>query len=96
MTDMVQHPSADLVMIATVGEAGLKPTIAALENDKQVALANKEVLVMAGKLITTIAKKKGWELRPVDSEPSAIWQCLIGENKSLSRIKIPALSLIHI
>ena len=90
MTDMLQHPSADLVMIATVGEAGLKPTIAALENDKQVALANKEVLVMAGKLITTIAKKKGWELRPVDSEPSAIWQCLIGENKSLSRIIITA------
>ncbi len=90
MEEMVQHPDVDLVMMATVGEAGLGPTIAALERSKQVALANKEVVVMAGDLVTSLATRKGKELLPVDSEPSAIWQCLNGEGKEVSRLIITA------
>ena len=90
MVDMVRDPDVDLVMMATVGAVGLKPTVAALECGKQVALANKEVVVMAGDLVTTIAARNGMEFLPVDSEPSAIWQCLAGEDKEVSRLMITA------
>jgi 1-deoxy-D-xylulose-5-phosphate reductoisomerase len=71
----------DLVLIATSGKAGLAPTLAAIRARKEVALANKEVLVMAGAMVMAEARKYGVKIRPVDSEHSAIWQCLKGEQK---------------
>ena len=69
----------DIVLTAMVGYAGLKPTIAAINAGKQIALANKETLVVAGDIITKLAKEKGVNIYPVDSEHSAIFQCLAGE-----------------
>ncbi|MSQ10300.1 MAG: 1-deoxy-D-xylulose-5-phosphate reductoisomerase [Dehalococcoidia bacterium] len=76
---MVASPDVDLVVVGTVGMAGLAPTLAALKAGKAVALANKEVFVMAGRLVTETARRYGGTLLPVDSEHSAIWQCLLGE-----------------
>ncbi|MBL7120225.1 MAG: 1-deoxy-D-xylulose-5-phosphate reductoisomerase [Dehalococcoidia bacterium] len=76
------HPEVDLVVIATSGKAGLAPTLAAIRAGKQIALANKEVLVMAGGIVVAEAKRHGVEIFPVDSEHSAIWQCLRGENRA--------------
>ena len=91
MEEMASHPDADLVVVATVGTTGLAPTLAALRAGKAVALANKEVLVIAGQLITTEARRRGVELRPIDSEHSAIWQCLWGEQPhSVERIILTA------
>jgi len=70
---------ADVPLVATAGAAGLFPTLAALEAGKPAAIANKEVLVMAGHLIRRAMERGGGSLRPVDSEHSAIWQCLWGE-----------------
>jgi 1-deoxy-D-xylulose-5-phosphate reductoisomerase len=70
---------ADIVLTAIVGAVGLKPTIAAIEAGKDIALANKETLVVAGELITELAGKHGVRIIPVDSEHSAIFQCLAGE-----------------
>ncbi|MCX5851647.1 MAG: 1-deoxy-D-xylulose-5-phosphate reductoisomerase [Deltaproteobacteria bacterium] len=72
---------ADVVMSAIVGAAGLIPTLAAIEAGKRVALANKETMVMAGAFITESAKKSGASIMPVDSEHSAIFQCLCGHRK---------------
>ncbi len=72
---------ADLVVSAMVGAAGLIPTLAALEAGKDVALANKESLVTAGPLVTSLAREKGAALIPIDSEHSAIFQCLRGHRK---------------
>ncbi|PXF58119.1 MAG: 1-deoxy-D-xylulose-5-phosphate reductoisomerase [Deltaproteobacteria bacterium] len=72
---------ADLVISAMVGAAGLIPTLAALEAGKDVALANKESLVTAGSLVTSVAREKGVALIPIDSEHSAIFQCLRGHRK---------------
>ena len=69
----------DVVLTAMVGYAGLKPTLAAIGAGKQIALANKETLVVAGELVTALAKEKGVNIYPVDSEHSAIFQCLAGE-----------------
>lgn len=80
MEEMAVHPDVEVVVIGTAGAAGLGPTIAALRAGKAVALANKEVLVMAGQVVTREAERGGGELRPVDSEHSAIWQCLWGED----------------
>jgi len=80
MEEMAVHPDVDIVVVATAGTAGLAPTLAALHAGKAVALANKEVLVMAGHAVTRAAEGGGGELRPVDSEHSAIWQCLWGED----------------
>jgi 1-deoxy-D-xylulose-5-phosphate reductoisomerase len=71
--------SIDMVLTATVGFSGLKPTIRAIQSGKTIALANKETLVVAGDLITNLAKEKGVNILPVDSEHSAIFQCLVGE-----------------
>jgi 1-deoxy-D-xylulose-5-phosphate reductoisomerase len=91
MEEMASHPDADLVVVATVGTTGLAPTLAALRAGKAVALANKEVLVIAGQLITTEAGRRGADLRPIDSEHSAIWQCLWGEQShSIQRIILTA------
>ncbi len=78
LIDMVVMADVDLVVVATVGAAGLLPTLAALGAGKRVALANKETLVMAGPIIMSQSQGEG-QLVPIDSEHSAIWQCLLGE-----------------
>jgi 1-deoxy-D-xylulose-5-phosphate reductoisomerase len=91
MEEMAAHPDVDLVVVATVGAAGLGPTLAAVRAGKAVALANKEVLVMAGHIIKAEARRSGAELRPIDSEHSAIWQCLWGEERdAVERLIITA------
>ena len=91
LTEVVSHPSVDLVIVSLVGFAGLLPTMAAIEAGKVIALANKETLVVAGELVTSLAKKKGVPLIPVDSEHSAIFQCMAGENAaSLEKIILTA------
>ncbi len=79
LCQVVQMGTVDIVLAAIVGFAGLKSTIAAIEAGKPVALANKETLVVAGSLVTALAKEKGVNIYPVDSEHSAIFQCLAGE-----------------
>jgi 1-deoxy-D-xylulose-5-phosphate reductoisomerase len=90
MEEMARHPEIDLVVVATSGKWGLKPTLAAVRAGKQVALANKETLVMAGEIITAEAKKHGAKIMPVDSEHSAIWQCLRGETSRPAKIILTA------
>ncbi len=84
--------SADTVINSVVGMAGLKPTLAAIETNKKIALANKETLVAGGLLVTTNAKEMGVDILPVDSEHSAIFQCLQGQptNRALKRIILTA------
>jgi 1-deoxy-D-xylulose-5-phosphate reductoisomerase len=79
LSQVVEMETIDLVLTATVGYAGLLPTIKAIEAGKSIALANKETLVVAGELITKLALSKGVSIYPVDSEHSAIFQCLLGE-----------------
>jgi 1-deoxy-D-xylulose-5-phosphate reductoisomerase len=80
LQQVVQIESVDMVVAAMVGYAGLLPVINAIKAKKQVALANKETLVVAGDIITRLCKENGVDLLPVDSEHSAIFQCLVGEN----------------
>jgi 1-deoxy-D-xylulose-5-phosphate reductoisomerase len=79
LCQVVQMESIHIVLAAIVGFAGLRSTLAAIEAGKQIALANKETLVVAGALVTETAKAKGVNIYPVDSEHSAIFQCLAGE-----------------
>jgi 1-deoxy-D-xylulose-5-phosphate reductoisomerase len=79
IAQVVQMESVDIVLTAMVGYSGLKPTIAAIEAGKSIALANKETLVIAGELITGLAREKGVNIYPVDSEHSAIFQSMAGE-----------------
>ncbi len=81
LLELVSLPSADIVLTAVVGMIGIRPTIAAIENGKDIALANKETLVCAGHIIMPLARKHGVQILPVDSEHSAIWQCLQGGSK---------------
>ena len=91
LEEQAAHPDADLIVVGTVGQAGLAPTLAALRAGKAVVLANKEVLVMAGAIVTKAAKEGGSQLLPVDSEHSAIWQCLWGEERSsIARVLLTA------
>ena len=78
--DAASLPDVDVVVTAMVGFAGLRPTVAAIEAGKTIALANKETLVVAGELITELAVKHRAPILPVDSEHSAIFQCLVGED----------------
>ncbi len=87
---MACHPDADVVVMATSGTAGLSATLAAVKAGKNVALANKESLVAAGEIITGEAVKSGARILPVDSEHSAIWQCLNGERQAARRIILTA------
>ena len=80
-------PEVDLLVVATSGTVGFRPTIAALESGKPVALANKETLIMAGHLVTEAAARSGAPLLPIDSEHSAIWQCLQGEEPYAERVE---------
>ena len=81
-------PSADCVITAVVGMVGLKPTLAAIAAKKRIGLANKETLVCAGEIVMAEAEKQGVEIIPVDSEHSAIFQCLMGsgEKKEIKRL----------
>lgn len=90
MDEMAVADDVDLVMVATTGRAGLAPTLAALRAGKEVALSNKEVIVMAGELVVEVARRHNAPLLPVDSEPSAIWQCLQGEAQPVSKLIITA------
>ena len=90
MDQMVREGDVDLVMVATTGRAGLVPTLEALRLGKSVALSNKEVIIMAGELVNWMAQANGAPLLPVDSEPSAIWQCLRGEEQPAKRLIITA------
>ncbi|MBQ7745340.1 MAG: 1-deoxy-D-xylulose-5-phosphate reductoisomerase [Ruminococcus sp.] len=85
-------PSASLVLNSVVGMVGLKPTMAAIEAKKDIALANKETLVAGGDLVTGAVKRNGVKLLPVDSEHSAIFQCLQGapDNKALKKLILTA------
>jgi 1-deoxy-D-xylulose-5-phosphate reductoisomerase len=77
--DLMSMDSTEVVLTACVGYAGLEPTLAAINAGKNIALANKETLVVAGELVTELARRKGVNIYPVDSEHSAIFQCLAGE-----------------
>ncbi len=79
LTSVMEMDSFSLVLTALVGYSGLRPTIRAIEHGKTIALANKETLVVGGELITRLAREKGVNIYPVDSEHSAIFQCLVGE-----------------
>lgn len=86
LIEAAAEPSAEIVVTAIVGMIGIRPTIAAMEAGKDIALANKETLVTAGHLIMDLAKKKRVRILPVDSEHSAIFQCLHGEREAENRI----------
>jgi 1-deoxy-D-xylulose-5-phosphate reductoisomerase len=90
LAEMAGHPDVDIVVVATSGKAGLGPTLAAVKAGKVVALANKESLVMAGEIVTGEARLHGARILPVDSEHSAIWQCLEGETPSVARLILTA------
>jgi len=91
MEELCQLAEVDIVVVGTAGTAALGPTLAALEAGKTVALANKEILVMAGRVIRAAAARGGGALYPVDSEHSAIWQCLWGEQpESVARLILTA------
>ena len=86
----VEESDADICLVATVGSSGLRPTLAAIEKGMDIALANKEVLVMAGGLVTRRAKARGVRLLPVDSEHSAIFQCLQVGGGDVERLVLTA------
>jgi 1-deoxy-D-xylulose-5-phosphate reductoisomerase len=91
INDIVTDPEIDIVLTAMVGFAGLEPTINAIKAGKDIALANKETLVVAGELITALAKENKVNILPVDSEHSAIFQCLVGEdNKVIEKLILTA------
>jgi 1-deoxy-D-xylulose-5-phosphate reductoisomerase len=79
LAQVVESESIDIVLTALVGFAGLEPTIRAIKAGKHIALANKETLVVAGELVTSLAKQYSVNIYPVDSEHSAIFQCMAGE-----------------
>ena len=81
LREMVRNTEADLVINSIVGAAGLLPTLDAIETGKDIALSNKESLVVAGELVMSEVEKYGVQIFPIDSEHSAIWQCLRGEKK---------------
>ena len=90
LVEAVTMPEIDLVLTALVGFAGLEPTIAAITAGKDIALANKETLVVAGDLVTRLAKQHGVQILPVDSEHSAIFQCLVGEQQPIEKLILTA------
>lgn len=90
MEEIASRPDVHTVVVATTGKAGLRPTVAALKAGKTVAIANKEILVMAGELLVNLAYKHNATVLPIDSEHCAIWQCLEGEDAPVSRILLTA------
>jgi 1-deoxy-D-xylulose-5-phosphate reductoisomerase len=91
LVEVVQYEDVNVVLNAIVGSAGLKPTVKAIQSKKDIALANKETLVVAGELIMALVKEYGVRMLPVDSEHSAIFQCLAGEEHNpIEKIYITA------
>ncbi len=90
LSQVVQMGTVDTVVTAMVGYAGLKPTIEAIKAKKNIALANKETLVVAGDLITELIKENHVFLTPIDSEHSAIFQCLTGEPQEIEKVILTA------
>ncbi len=86
LVQVVQNSEVDVVVNALVGYAGLHPTVAAIEAGKKVALANKESLVVGGEYVMALAKAKNTPIIPIDSEHSAIFQCLVGEHSPIRRL----------
>jgi len=82
LVELATMPEADIVLVAIVGTAGLRPTLAAIEAGKDIAVASKEILVMAGEIVMAAAARRGVRLLPVDSEHNAIFQCLEGRDTS--------------
>ena len=82
----VEESDADICLVATVGESGIEPTLAAIEKGMDVALATKEVLVMAGAQVVAAARRRGVRILPVDSEHSAIFQCVQAGGGKVSRL----------
>src|SRR3984893_2557782 len=81
LCEIARLTNADMVLIAIVGTGGLRPALAAIEAGKDLAVASKEILVMAGEIVTEAARKRGVKILPVDSEHNAIFQCLEGKPK---------------
>ena len=90
MADVMDMPTIDMVLAAIVGFAGLVPTLRAIEHGKPIALANKETMVVAGSIVTEAAARHKAPILPVDSEHSAIFQCLIGEVSQVDKILLTA------
>jgi len=90
LAEVVELESIDIVLNAIVGSAGLRPTINAIQKRKDIALANKETLVVAGELVMGLAQECGVRVLPVDSEHSAIFQCLTGEPNAIEKIYLTA------
>jgi 1-deoxy-D-xylulose-5-phosphate reductoisomerase len=89
--DLIRAADPDLVLVATTGTAALKPTLAAIEAGKNIALATKEILVLAGRFIAEAARRKGVRVIPIDSEHNAIFQCLEGsKNNHMRRLVLTA------
>ena len=91
LIDLAQLPAADIVLVAVVGTTGLRPALAALAAGKDLALASKEILVLAGKFVTAEARRRGARLLPVDSEHNAVFQCVEGHPAAgISRVILTA------
>jgi len=90
LEDIARHSQVDTVVIATSGKSGLNPTLAAVKAGKKICLANKESLVMAGEIITGEASLNAAQILPIDSEHSAIWQCLEGETQPAAQLILTA------
>lgn len=91
LSELASHPEADLVLVAVVGTTGLEPALAAIHAGKTLALASKEILVLAGKFVMAAARERGVKLLPVDSEHNAVFQCVEGHPAAgLSRIVLTA------
>lgn len=91
LLELAVMPETEILVTAIVGMIGIRPTIAAIEAGKDIALANKETLVTAGHLIMPLAQERGVKILPVDSEHSAIFQCLAGnDGRSIDKLLITA------
>lgn len=91
LVELATLPEADLVLIAIVGTGGLRPALAAIEAGKDIAIASKEILVMAGEIVMAAARQRGVQVLPVDSEHNAIFQCLEGRDpRTVSRLILTA------
>lgn len=90
LAESVESSTIDMVLVALVGFSGLNPTISAIKAHKTIALANKETLVVAGELITRLARENRVPILPVDSEHSAIFQCLMGEQSPIEKVILTA------
>ncbi len=90
IAEIAASPDVDIVVAATTGDVAIPATFAGIEAGKDIALANKETVVVAGELVTQAACERNVSLLPLDSEPNAIWQCLRGEDRAVSKLIITA------